>query len=88
MVERVVYDSWSYKVLEFLSDMKPHQVHSILIFTGMNKMPHNGYSDRPSFYFANVVALRLREGKLIKKVKHGTYQITKKGLNAFKSPLR
>lgn len=84
MVESVRYDSWSYKTLEVLSDRKVHKVSDILSKSGMSFMDTWQYPDRPNYYFANVVAPRLKAGDLIRDVKYGHYKITTKGLWAFK----
>ena len=85
MVESVKYDSWSYHTLKVLSDRQVHKVSDILLKSGMINMQHYEYPDRPNFYFANVVAPRLKEGDLIRDVKYGHYKITTKGLWAFKN---
>lgn len=88
MVEQVKYDSWSYKTLEVLSDRKVHKVSDILFKSGMMNMDHWLYPDRPNYYFSMTVAPRLMVGDLIRRVKHGYYKITTKGLWAFRNPLR
>ena len=88
MVEQVKYDSWSYRTLEVLSDRKVHKVSDILNQSGMINMDHWLYPDRPNYYFGNSIVPRLKDGDLIRSVKHGYYKITTKGLCAFRNALR